>query len=123
MLRLSVRPLLEFRGEKPSVKYLQSLGIPYHTARYLLSDYVTGFNIDTIEKICIALKCTPNDIVFYRQGATELPAHHPLKELDEERFRNDIQDNLKKLGSEELLLVKEHLKALVNKKDGKEKER
>lgn len=120
MLKISVKPLLQYRGVKPSVKYLQRLGLPYHTARYLFADNMSNFNLSTIEKLCAALSCTPNDLIFYSPGKEALPAQHPLHTLNMERFKDVINEGLQQLDAEDVALVKEQVLALLEKKKMKE---
>lgn len=120
MLKLSVKPLLLFRGVKPSVKYLQRLGLSYHTARYILADNMSNFNLATIEKLCTALSCTPNDLIFFSPSKEALPAQHPLHTLHLERFKDVINEGLQQLDAEEVALVKEQVLALLEKKKNKQ---
>lgn len=44
-------------------QFAKSIGIGYPAACKLYDGDVSKINFDTLENICIALKCTPNDIL------------------------------------------------------------
>jgi DNA-binding Xre family transcriptional regulator len=120
MLKISVHPLLHFRGVKPSVKYLQKQGLPYHTARHIFADHMCYFNLSTIEKLCTALHCTPNDLIFYTPSKETVPPDHPLHTLNLERFRDEINEGLQQLDANEVELEKEQVRSLLEKKKNKQ---
>jgi DNA-binding Xre family transcriptional regulator len=65
MLQISFRPLMAQRGIKERLAFLQKQGLSFYAARHLAGGHMRYFNLGTIEKICVALECTPNDIIFY----------------------------------------------------------
>lgn len=44
-------------------QFAKSIGIGYPAACKLYNGDISKINFDTLENICIALKCTPNDIL------------------------------------------------------------
>jgi len=116
MLTISVRPLLEFRGVKPSIRYVQSLGFTYGSARYIYSGDMKSMNLQMMEKLCVGLRCTPNDILFYTPGNEPLTAQHPLHSLNKARYYDEIKEALQQMDNEEVELVREQVKAILEKK-------
>ena len=118
MLKIIVQPLMALKGIKSPMAFLQEHGFPYYTARHIVEGHLGSFNLRNIEKLCIALECTPNDITFYKQGNTVLPEAHPLHTLNMERFRDEINEGLQQLDAAEVALVKEQVRAILERKKG-----
>lgn len=117
MLKISVQPLLKFKDIQPSIKFLVNQGISISSARHIYRGVAQNLNLSVLEQLCVRLHCTPNDFIFYTPSDKHtLPATHPLLSLNMERYRNDIKEDLKHLDSDELKLVKEHVRTLLEEK-------
>lgn len=46
-------------------------GLSYDTVLNLYNDVNVGIEFDTLDKLCWALECTPNDILVYIPDKTE----------------------------------------------------
>lgn len=117
MLTLSIVPLLNARGIKHKTPYLQSRGFKYHTARYIVGGNMSNFNLSTVEKICLQLECTPNDLLFYTPSDEGVAANHPLRTLNKERYDDELTEGLKLLNTLELDTMKQQLRILLEKKN------
>lgn len=117
MLKLSVMPLLHARGVKNKTAYLQKMGMSYHAARYIVGDHMHSFNLQVVEKICLALDCTPNDLLFFVPSSQDVPKTHPLHSLHKDRFRDELAEGVQQLSPTELELLKEQLRLLLERKN------
>ena len=61
MVRINIDKVLE---EKGRTKYwlIKETELNFHTVTNLVKNKTTGIQFDTLERICRALNCTPNDI-------------------------------------------------------------
>lgn len=62
-MKINIDALLEQRG-KTRYWLAKEIGIAYPTMMKLANNQTDGTKFDTIEKMCIALDCTPNDILI-----------------------------------------------------------
>ena len=61
MLKITIDEVLK---EKGKTKYwlIKETELNFHTVTNLVKNKTTAINFETLEKICKALECTPNDI-------------------------------------------------------------
>lgn len=62
-MKINIDKILEKKG-KTRYWLAKEIGVAYPTLMYLANNQTEGTKFDTIEKICIALNCTPNDILI-----------------------------------------------------------
>jgi DNA-binding Xre family transcriptional regulator len=117
MLKLSVTPLLRSKGIKHFTPYLQQKGFSYHTARNIVGNKLASFNLNVIEKLCMVLECTPNDIVHFSTSSDAVPTNHPLRALNMERYHNDITEGVQQLNTAEVAELKEALRNIIERKN------
>lgn len=65
--RLSLREVLE-RREMSMYKLAQDTGLAYSTLWKLDKGDSQGVSFDVLDKICLALECTPNDLFAFIGG-------------------------------------------------------
>jgi DNA-binding Xre family transcriptional regulator len=82
MLRFNLQRVCKFRGiDKPGA-YLQSHGISLTTATRALKGEYVNFSMDTIERFCLLLHCTPNDLLEWTPPeASRIADNEPLNAL------------------------------------------
>ena len=70
MLYLNVKELLK---KKRKTKYwlVQNMHSDYKTISDMMDNKTSGIKFETIEKLCILLDCTPNDIFLIETESTE----------------------------------------------------
>lgn len=101
--------------EKPFT-YLCQSGFSSNFASKIKNNKINRLSLDLLERLCIALGCTPNDFLEWKPGKGELLAgNHPLHEL---RRTDKIIDITKTLNSLPLSKLEE-IERLINEK-GKE---
>ncbi len=64
-------------------------GFASSSASNMLKIYPIVLKVRSLEKLCVALNCTPNDLFEWRDGKDEtLPADHALNTLRKEAIKN-----------------------------------
>lgn len=66
MIEIKIDKILE-RQNKSLYWLAQETGLSYPTIHRLVSGKTTSISFDTLEKICLALNCTPNDIFDFKK--------------------------------------------------------
>lgn len=117
MLVFNVLPMLKLLGVQNKTGFLTSKGVSYHTARYVVGGYTKSLNMKTVEQLCLALNCTPNDLITYYPDREDVPTTHALMSLNEERYKNEIAEGIQQLNLAELDMLKEQLRLILAHKN------
>ncbi len=114
MLKYNINKVLKERRIEKPIKYLRQAGIYEAFALRIKNNQVKRINLPTIEKLCILLKCTPNDLMEWKpDDNAELYKDHPLNIMMENRKKIDDLSKMlssvpfEKLGNIEELIKKE----------------
>jgi len=90
MLYINLKRILRLRGVEKYNKFIISLGFAPATARKLLANDVRRIDFDNLERLCLALSCTPNDLLEWyppdTQANPEAQSLIKLKRNREEDF-------------------------------------
>jgi DNA-binding Xre family transcriptional regulator len=70
MLSLNVTRMMQLRGIDHHYHFLLSLGFAPSTARKIMNGYIE-IKLEQIEKLCVALNCTPNDLLAWQPDASQ----------------------------------------------------
>ena len=64
MIKMNVQKLL---NEKKKTRYwlVKEMQTTYKTVNKICDNTLTGLQLDTIEKVCEILECTPNDLFTF----------------------------------------------------------
>lgn len=82
MLTLNISPIFRARGIERPYTFLVKAGFTPHSANVLLNSKTKVFRLDHIEKLCVILKCEPNDLLAWYPDKNEIIADdHPLTKL------------------------------------------
>lgn len=73
MFILNVRRILRLRGVEKHYNFLVNLGFVPATANILLSSQAQRVKLEHLEKLCLALNCTPNDLIEWQPGSAPQP--------------------------------------------------
>lgn len=88
MLYINLKRVMRMRGIENYNKFIIGLGFAPATARYLQGFGVRRINFEHLERICLALNCTPNDLLEWHppdnQANPEAQALIKLKRNREE---------------------------------------
>jgi len=119
MLTLNLNPIFKARGIERPYTFLVKAGLTPHTANVLLNSKTKVFRLDHIEKLCVILRCEPNDLLVWNPSKNEIIADdHPLTKLKQgESPSIDLRKTL-------LNMPYDKLKSLSSKltEEGKENE-
>lgn len=73
---------MRLRGVDDQYNFLAKLGIAKSSVRKILDNEPFEIKLEQIEAICLALNCTPNDILEWRQNASQnVSETHSLNNL------------------------------------------
>jgi DNA-binding Xre family transcriptional regulator len=111
MLKLNLVRLFKIRGITKPNAFLSKLGINYVTASNIINGKVTSLKFSHTEKLCKALKCTPNDLYEWVPDKKNPDKNSPLASL----VRNHDSD-LNKIAASMSTLELENLIASLKKK-------
>lgn len=65
MLKYNFTHILNQKGIIAPVGYLEKAGVKKSTASRLVSGKFSYIPLDTLEKLCLLFKCTPNDLLAW----------------------------------------------------------
>ncbi len=121
MLALNLRNVIKDRGHQNPTAYLVKIGFTYYMASRLLNSKKKSINFAELEKICLELKCTPNDLLCYMPPPrTVLPQGHPLLNLRIEKNAGSIEDMLGQLPYDKLKEIREAITGIARSLKPKE---
>lgn len=111
MLKFNPKRIFELRGIEKPVGFLVKLGFDYPQASRFLKAEMPMIKIKHIERLCVALNCTPNDLFEWKADAnTVLPDAHSLNALDKGAAAKSLQQIVKDVPSDRLA----EIESLVN---------
>ena len=97
---------------KPHAALIRA-GISGGTATNLLNYYKTRLTVEHIEKMCITLNCTPNDLFEWHVKPNEsLPENHSLRSLERPEQPENLPELIKKVPVEKLAELNEFVRGL-----------
>lgn len=116
MLKFNPGKIFSLRGIEKTTAFLVRLGMGYPTASRFLKSKSQFVKIKDIEKLCVALNCTPNDLFEWTPDEkTILPDGHSLNALHKGGERKNLQQMVRDIPSGKL----DRIEALLNElKDG-----
>jgi hypothetical protein len=80
---------MRLRGIEKHYNFLLNLGFVPSTANNFLRDEVTLFRLEQLEKLCMALNCTPNDLLEWKPDANQAVAEtHSMNNLKRQGDRD-----------------------------------
>ena len=71
MLNINIKKVMRLRGIENHYNLLLSLGFVPGTARNFLAGTIIQLKLDQLERLCVALNCTPNDLLEWTPGANQ----------------------------------------------------
>jgi DNA-binding Xre family transcriptional regulator len=94
MFILNVKRILRLRGVEQHYKFLLKLGFTHATAKILLSSRAQRVTLEYLERLCIALNCTPNDLIEWQadnqQPVAETHSINGLKKKNLNALLNEV---------------------------------
>lgn len=115
MLKFNPKNIFLLRGIEKTTAFMVKLGMDYSTASRFLKSKSRFVKVKDIEKLCVALNCTPNDLFEWKAGEnTILPETHSLNALQRNETVKNLQQMIKDVPSNKLALVENLLDELKN---------
>lgn len=105
--------MMERRQIQKPHRELVKTGIAPSTATNLLNYHNVRVTVEHIEKICLALNCTPNDLFEWRSKANEsIPENHALNSLKPSETTENLSELMKTIPVEKLSQIDEFVRNL-----------
>lgn len=115
-----MRRVFALRGIDKPHAFLVKNGFAASSASNMLKYYPIIFKVRTLEKLCILLNCTPNDLFEWRDdGKGKISDEHALNSLKKEAIGN-FTEIVKDLPLEKMIEVKSFLEGLRQEKSSPE---
>jgi len=112
MLKFNPKKVFAMRGIEKATNFLVRLGFSYAKASSFLESKSRFVQIKDIERLCIKLNCTPNDLFEWKPDAdTVLPENHSIFALEKPEAKN-LQELVKDIPSHKLALIEQLLNEL-----------
>lgn len=71
---IKIKELCEMHGIESAYRLAKESGLNMPTAYRAFANDIKQFTPETLERLCNALQCTPNDIFGYAVGTAKSPA-------------------------------------------------
>ena len=113
MLIFSPKKILALRGVEKTANFMVKNGFTYQSAGRVLKARSSLIKIQDIERLCVALNCTPNDLFEWKaDGEKILPDGHSLNALSRGEGAKSLRQMVKDVPSDKLALIENLLDAL-----------
>jgi len=81
MLKFNISRVLKLRGIEKPYAYLRRRGFSQTTASNLAGNKIAGMKDYNIQRLCVLLRCEPNDLFEWTPEKNESVEGHPLAGL------------------------------------------
>ena len=89
MLYTKINKLFELRGIRKPKDFLIQNGFSKNSAYNISRMRFTHLRLEVVEKLCLILSCTPNDLLEWKPSAnSSIPENHPLYALAPKNYPN-----------------------------------
>lgn len=110
MLLLTLKRLFKARGIEQPYKFLVQNGFVSFTAHKYKNCKVDQIRLEHIEKLCILLNCTPNDLFEWMpDNLLDDRADHPLQQIRRKEKKIEINKLLSKLPLDQLEEIQDYI--------------
>jgi DNA-binding Xre family transcriptional regulator len=115
MLYINLRKILADRGIGLPIPFLERAGLARYTAKKMLGKDNKYLGLEHAERICLALNCSPNELLEWRPDPNmNVAADHPLHKLRPKE--QSLSQQLRQLTPDELEAVQQFIGTLKNDK-------
>jgi len=121
MLIFNVKRVLDLRGIDKPYAFLHHNGFVRSTSGNLVNGNVWEIKLRHIEKLCLLLNCTPNDLFEWRadKDAPPVSETHALKSLKREKDVPRISEIVKDMPIEKMVEISEMLNRMKSEESDK----
>ena len=111
MLKYNLKRIFNARLINKPIGFLMKSGFKSQSAYSIASGKIKSLTPDKIEKLCIALHCTPNDLFDWSEDSKNLlDNNHPLRNLKRNPDDDDLISVTKTLPLDTLSKLSQQLK-------------
>ncbi|MGL2965444.1 helix-turn-helix domain-containing protein [Flavobacterium sp. XGLA_31] len=115
MLKLNLHQALQSKGIENMNGFLHQCGIPYYTATRLIHNQVGSIPFKYLEKICIHLHCTPDELFIWTPDSENAISHpHPMQKLEPKAQSQTITQKIKQLPFDKIREINNYIDQLNN---------
>lgn len=115
MLILNLSRAFRMRGIESPSRYLVKLGISRPTISRLMNGDKSWVSYEHLEKICLVLNCTPNDLFEWKPSAdANLPENHALYALRRDESARSLREIANDIPLERMGEIENLLSGLKN---------
>ncbi|MBK3517406.1 helix-turn-helix domain-containing protein [Carboxylicivirga marina] len=116
MIKYSFDRIFKARGIARPFSFLKKHGFSDNFASRLKNNRVSRLNLHHLEKLCLVLRCTPNDIMEWKPSdTTGIDAEHPLNLIKRPDQKVDMVKTINSIPLGQL----EEIEKLINERIGK----
>lgn len=110
--------IFKARGIAHPFTYLRNAGFSDTLASRIKNNKVKRLGMIHLEKLCILLKCTPNDVVAWvPDSKTDIEADHPLNSLRQTDTEIDLVKTINSIPLGKLEKIEQLIKDELNKEE------
>ena len=118
MLYFNLARLLKMRGIDKPYAFLVKNGFVSQTATNLANNRIGHISAAQMEKLCLLLHCTPNDLFDWQDDKNSfVPENHPLKSLAKDKTAPPISRMVEDLPAEKFDRLAELIQELKNREE------
>jgi DNA-binding Xre family transcriptional regulator len=97
MLKLNLSYIFKVRGITNSYGFIKKLGFSNDLSHRMAKGETLGVKMKQLEVLCLALHCTPNDLMEFENTDSKTPADHPILSLKRDNDTVESIEQLRKL--------------------------
>lgn len=103
MMYYNIEKMFKLRGVLNPVGFLRKYGLTKSIVHKIIKKETKAFKLSSLEKVCIGLNCTPNDLIEWKPDSEsqKLPPEHALHRIQPKELK-DIRTILSDVAVEKL---------------------
>jgi len=114
MIYLDIKKVCNNIGIEDPRRWLVKNGFNHVTAGRLMNNTQDSIKYATMEKLCLLLNCTPNELLSFQPNSNStVAASHPIQKLKHVPKEASITGRLKALSPEKIKEVQEFLDGMA----------
>jgi DNA-binding Xre family transcriptional regulator len=106
MLKLNLNYIFKIRGIKNTYGFIKKLGFSHDVSHRLAQGQTLGVKMKQLEALCLALHCTPNDLMEFEDTEGKVRADHPILNLKRDKEMVESIEQLRKLPLDKIKQLK-----------------
>lgn len=118
MLQYNIRKVIHARGIEKPFAFLVKSGLTPGVATRIINKPNSVISLPTLEKLCYALHCTPNDLLHWvPDNSHPLPADHPMHTVGHTLKAKNMLQHIRSLPFDKLNEVERFIKEMELKQN------